>query len=331
MANNLSFVSVIIPCRNEEKFISKCLDSVLNQDYPKEKTEVLVVDGLSNDKTKEIVKSYSQKYSFIKVLDNPQRFIPFGLNIGIKNAKGEIIVRLDAHAIYEKDYISKSLKYLIEYNVDNVGGIIKTVPLKATLAAKSIAFCLSSFFGVGNSFFRRGSKKPREADTVLGGCYKKEIFEKIGLFNEKLLRSEDIELNKRLRKAGGKIILAPDIVALYYPQSNFKSFLRHNLTDGFWATYPLKFGVRIFSLRHLIPLFFVLGFLAGLILGFFFLWGKVIFILIFGTYLLVSLFFSLKAAIKDDPRYLFSLPIAFFSRHFGYGLGSLFGLIKLLR
>jgi len=324
------FVSVIIPCRNEEKYIGQCLDSVIAQDFPKENLEVLVIDGTSGDKTKEVVKKYSDKHSFVKVLDNPQKFIPFALNIGIKNAKGEIIIRLDAHASYGKDYISKSLKYLTEYNADNVGGIIKTLPAKATLTAKSIAFCLSSFFGVGNSFFRRGSEKPREADTVLGGCYKKEIFEKIGLFNEKLLRSEDIELNKRLRKAGGKIILVPDIVAFYYPQADFKSFLRHNFTDGIWATYPLKFGVKIFSFRHLIPLFFVLGFLAGLILGLFSLWGKVIFVVIFGIYLLLSLFFSLKPAVKDDPRYLFSLPIAFFSRHFGYGLGSLWGLVKII-
>ena len=125
MNEQLLFVSIIIPCRNEEKYIGKCLQSIIEQNYPKDNLEVLVVDGMSEDRTREIVENYSQKYSFIKLFDNPKKFTPFGLNIGIKEAKGEIIMRMDAHAGYEKDYISKCVRYLENYDADNVGGAMK--------------------------------------------------------------------------------------------------------------------------------------------------------------------------------------------------------------
>jgi len=314
MKDKAILVSVIIPCRNEKDYISRCLDSIAAQDFPKENLEVLVVDGFSEDKTREIVKKYAEKYPFIKLLNNPKKYIPFALNIGIKESRGEVIIRMDAHASYESSYIRKCLENLRSGKVDNVGGIIKTLAPKKSLTSKTIALVLSHPFGVGNSYFRAGSKKPRLVDTVFGGCYKKEVFEKIGLFDERLIRSQDIEFNKRLRNAGGKILLVPDIIAYYYPSASFLNFFNHNFKDGFWTIYPLKFGVRIFSFRHLIPLFFVLT------LG----WS-------IWPYLLISLFFSFKLALREkDVRLFFLMPIAFFCRHFGYGLGSLWGLIKLL-
>lgn len=334
MFNKLPFVSVIIPCRDEELFIGKCLESIILQDFPKENLEVLVINGNSEDETRKIVKEFALKYPFIRPLDNPQKFTPFGLNIGIKASRGEIIIRMDSHAGYEKDYISKCVRYLQESGADNVGGVIKTLPAKNTLQARAIAKVLSHPFGAGASYFRIGSKKPRFVDTVFGGCYKREVFDPppggIGFFNEKMIRSQDIEFNKRLKKAGGKILLHPDIVAYYYPQADFRKFFKHNFTDGFWTTYPLKFKVRFFSLRHLMPLFFAAGFSGSLILGFFSIWFKILFILIFGSYLLINLFFSFKIALKEDLRYSFILPPVFFNRHFAYGLGSLWGLIKIL-
>jgi glycosyltransferase involved in cell wall biosynthesis len=312
-----SFISIIIPCRNEDKYIGGCLDSILGQDFPKENLEVLVVDGASEDKTKEIIKDYAERRPFIKLLENPKKFTPFGLNIGIKASKGEIIIRMDSHAGYEKDYISKCVKYLKESGADNVGGIIKTLPAKNTLAARAIAKVLSHPFGAGSSYFRIGSKEPRFVDTVFGGCYKRGVFspspDGVGLFNEKMLRSQDIEFNKRLKKAGGKILLRPDIVAYYYPQSDFWKFFKHNFTDGFWTIYPLTFKVKFFSFRHLIPLFFVLTLPLSI-------W----------PYILLSLFFSFKIAMEEDLRYFFILPSAFLNRHFAYGLGSLWGLIKII-
>ena len=329
--NSQTLVSAIIPCRNEEKFIGKCLDSVIAQDFPKDNFEILVIDGMSDDKTRETINEYVKKYPFIKLLDNPKKFTPFALNIGIKNAKGEVIVRMDAHSVYIKDYISKCIKYLKEYEVDNVGGIWKIMPSEKTLINKAIALVSSSFFGAGNAHYRTGySKGPKFVDTVFLGCYKKETFEKIGLYNENLARSYDMEFNSRLRKAGGKILLFPDIITYYYPKPTLKEFFGHNLLDGIWAIYPLKFGASL-KLRHYVPFIFVLSLIFSLILSFFFKPTIYLFLFIIGLYLLASLFFSISIAIREKNLGLFFvLPLAFACRHFGYGLGSLVGLIKLI-
>jgi glycosyltransferase involved in cell wall biosynthesis len=328
MKNSLSFVSIIIPCRNEEEFIAKCLDSIISQDYPKESFEVLVIDGMSEDKTRAIIDRYKMQNTRNKVrlLENPQKYTPFGLNIGLKSAKGDLIIRMDAHASYQKDYISKCVKYSKECNADNVGGAIKTLPAKNNLISKSIASCLSSSFGAGSSF-RLGAKRIKEADTVFGGCYKKEVFQKIGFFNEKLRRSQDLEFNLRLKKAGGKILLAPNIISYYYPSSNIKDFLKHNFYDGVWAIYPLKFVKTSFKLRHYAPLIFVLSLLGTGLLGIFFQIFLRLFLLIIGLYFLANFYFSLRVAEKKKKfGYLFSMPIIFTIRHMAYGLGSAWGI-----
>ncbi len=312
---NLTMVSVIIPCLNEEKFISDCLDSIIANDYPKDNLEVLVVDGMSADKTREIVRNYKEKYSFLKLLDNPKVITPAAMNVGIKNSKGEIIIKMDAHSVYEKDYISKCVEHLKQSGADNVGGVLKAIPSKNSLSAKAIAISLSHFFGAGGSYFRIGVSEPREVDTVAFGCYWKKIFDKIGLFDERMAKIEDLELNLRLRKAGGKIMIFPDIKAFYYPSSdNLKNFLKHNFIDGIWTTYPLKFGFVSGSWRHYVPLIFILTLRLSV-------W----------PYLLLSLFFSLKIAIMEkDIKLFFVMPLVFGIRHFGYGIGSLVGLIKLI-
>lgn len=312
---NLVSVSIIIPCRNEEKFIGQCLDSIIANDYPKNRLEILVVDGMSEDRTREILDKYEREYSFIKILNNPKKITPVALNLGIKQAKGEIIMRADAHTTYEKDYVSKCLKYLDEYRADNVGGLWITVSRDDTFVGKAIALTLSHPFGAGNAYYRIGSsKEPRWVDTVPFGCYRKEIFKKIGPYNENLMRSQDMEFNLRLKKAGGKILLVPDIVSYYYPKSNLKDFFLHNFEDGIWAIYPLKFIKFPFQLRHYLPLIFVLTSPLSI-------W----------PYTLFSLLFSAQIAIREkDFSYFFLMPIAFFLRHFGYGLGSIFGLIRCL-
>lgn len=328
---NPPFVSIVIPCRNEENYIGRCLDSIVSQDYPKEKMEVLLVDGASEDKTREIAEQYSKRFSFIKILPNPRKFTPFGLNLGIKAARGEVVARMDAHADYDEEYISKCVKYLKKYGADNVGGAIQTLPEKNTLISRAIALSLSHFFGAGGSDFRLGAKEPRWVDTVFGGCFRKEIFDKIGLFNEKLIRSQDLEFNLRLKKAGGKILLAPDIICHYYPKSNFSDFFFHNFRDGIWSVYPLKFGLK-FSLRHFIPLIFVSGLIFLLVFS---LFSEAFFHLLLSVvffYFLASFFFSLEIALKNrETGLFFVLPLAFAVRHFGYGLGSFGGLLKILK
>lgn len=291
-------ITIIVPAFNEEKYIKKCINSILKQDY--DGFEILIVDGMSTDRTKEIAKSFQ-----VEVLDNPKRIKSCALNIGIKKAKGDVIIIMDAHAKYAKNYVSKCVKYLKEYKVDNVGGAVKTIPSANTLIARSIAISLSHPFGVGNSRFRKGVDKPIEVDTVFCGCFRREVFEKIGYYNEELVGSQDIELNLRLKKAGGKILLMPDIVSYYYPKATLKEFFLHNIHDGFWILYPLK-------LRHYIPLIFILTLPISIF-----------------PYIITSLFFSAKIAWqRKDIKYFFSLPLVFAARHFGYGIGSIKKVLK---
>src|SRR3989344_4013117 len=309
MKNNLPLISIIIPCRNEEKYIKARLDSLMEGGYPLEKIEVLVVDGMSIDKTREIIKEYSSRFPFIKLLDNPNKETPFAFNIGIKQANGDIIIILSAHTSDRRDFILNYAKYLREYNADSVIGVIKAIPSKDTLVSKAIAICLLSFFGAGNSYFRIGVNKPKWIDTA-GSCYKREVFEKIGLFNEKLKRSQDMDFSIRLRNAGMKTLLVPDIITYYYPKDNLKDFFLHNIEDGIWAILPLKFTKRPMKLRHYIPLIFVLTLPVSIWL-----------------YIPVSLYFSFQTAFKEkNIRYFFMMPIVFAIRHFGYGIGSLWGL-----
>ncbi|GMX57761.1 MAG: hypothetical protein YFSK_0890 [Candidatus Yanofskyibacterium parasiticum] len=331
MENEKKILSIIIPCRNEEKFIGKCLDSVAAQDYPKENFDVLAVDGMSDDGTRKIIGDYREKFPFIKLLDNPEKFTPFAMNIGIKNAKGDFIIFMGAHAEYALDYVSRCVTAAEKSNADNVGGIAKISSCQG-LPAKAIAGVLSSPFGAGDARYKTLlPKEPIETDTVFGGCYKKEVFSKIGLFDERMIRSQDMEFNMRLKKAGGKIMLFPDIVVNYYPKSNFREFFVHNFWDGVWAIWPLRIMKTTFKLRHYLPLFFVLSFLGLGILSF--IWQPFLFLLFFeaGLYFVASIYFSAKISFNEKEwRLLFFLPIAFAARHFGYGVGSVFGLIKLL-
>ena len=328
---NFPFVSIIIPCRNEDKFISECLDSILNNDFSKDKIEIIIVDGESDDKTIEIVKEYSEKFSFIKLLNNPKKIAASALNIGIKEAKGNIVIRMDAHAIYDNTYISKCVYYLEKYKADNVGGIIAITPRNNTIVGKGIVKAMSSFLGAGGAKYKLGSKKFEEVDTVPFGCFRREIFDKVGFFNENLKRSQDMEFNLRLKKAGGKIYLFPDIISHYYVRSSLKDFLLHNFKDGIWAIYPFKFTRTLFKLRHYVPLAFVSGLICLFLMSLFLRPFLYMFYAIIFLYLSILVYAGIKVSLKEkDATYLLSLPISLITRHFGYGFGSIVGIIKLL-
>ena len=319
-------VSIIIPCRDERRFIEKCLLSIIANDYPKESLQVLVVDGMSEDGTREILNQFSGKYPFIKMLDNPKKIVPVALNIGIKQARGNVIIRMDAHNVYGKDYISKCVKYLRKYNIDNVGGICITLPGRNTLLAQSIALALSHPFGVGNAHFRIGLKGPKYVDTVPFGCYKREVFEKIGLFDEDLVRNQDDELNVRLQRNGGKILLVPEIVSYYYARDSLEKLWKMYFQYGYFKPLVVQKVGAVLTWRQLIPTIFVgtltlVGLLS--ILSKYFFW---LFLLIIGLYLSCNLVFSLAIALKKGPNLLLVLPISFATLHFSYGLGYVKGL-----
>ncbi|MBP8990878.1 MAG: glycosyltransferase family 2 protein [Spirochaetes bacterium] len=327
---NKPYVSIIIPCRNEENYIIKSLESVINQDYPKDKLEILIIDGVSTDNTKNIVIQFSKNYNFIKVLDNEKKFKSFALNIGIKNSKGDIIIIIDAHTTYKSDYISKCVNLLNSNHIDNVGGISITLPSKDTVIANAISIVLSNPFGVGNSYFRIGIKKPTLVDTVPYGCYKREVFDKIGYFNENLIRNQDIEFNLRLKKNGGRILLTPDIVSYYYARPDLKSFFNQNYLNGFWIFYGMKYAKFPFSIRHLIPLSFILSIIFTLFISLFSDYSFYLFIFILSLYFIFICFFSLKIILKHNIKYLIPIIFSFITLHISYGLGSFVGLVKLL-
>lgn len=327
--NEYPYITTIIPCRNEEIFIGKCLESILDNNYPKDKLEVLVVDGMSEDNTGDIIKKYTENYPFIKYFENSSKIQSSAMNIGVRHAKGDIIIRMDAHTTYDKDYFSKCINCLDKYNADNVGGICITMPGNDTAMAKAIALSLSHPFGVGNSYFRIGLKEPKSVDTVPFGCYRKEVFDRIGLFNENLVRNQDIEFNIRLKNAGGKIILVPDIESYYYARTKLKDLARNNFWNGFWVIYSTKFAKMPFSIRHLIPLVFVTSLMSSLIGSIFYAPLAYIFSLIFTAYFITSVFFSINISFSKGLKLIPLLVPTFFTLHFSYGLGSIWGFIRL--
>lgn len=329
----MKFISIIIPCRNEESFIGRCLDSILANDYPRELLEILVIDGMSDDRTRTIVQGYVQRHLLIRILDNPKKVTPCALNIGIASAKGEVIMRMDAHATYDREYISRCVKSMDQYQADNVGGVWKIMPRNNTIIDKAVTMSLSHQFGIGNAHYRmEGSKEPRWVDTVPFFCYKREVFQKIGLFNESLARGQDMEFNLRLKHAGGRTLLVPDIVSCYYARSDMKSFIRHNWSNGVWAILPFLYtDVMPISWRHLVPLVFVSGVLSAaalaplLPLGIWLLMGIGI------MYFVTNFAASVQVALREkEIRYLLLMPFVFGALHFSYGLGSLWGLVRVI-
>jgi cellulose synthase/poly-beta-1,6-N-acetylglucosamine synthase-like glycosyltransferase len=332
LRDSLPMVSLVIPCRNEEKFIGSCLDSIIANDYPKESLEVLAIDGMSEDGTRAVLEDYAKEYRWIRLLENPKRITPVALNMGIATAKGEIIIWMSAHNQYERNYISRSVENLNKYGADNVGGVMKTLPRLDNFIGHAIVASLSHRFGVGNSYFRVRTDEPKWVDTVFGGCYRREVFDRVGLFNENLVRGQDMEFNLRLKKAGGKTLLVPDIVCYYYARSDMKSFWKHNWTNGVWAILPFIYSPIVpVSWRHLVPLVFVGSLLVTAALGLLWMPFFCLFLTILGSYVLVSLAASFQIAWRErDPRYLILMPFVFGMLHFGYGFGSLWGAIKLM-
>lgn len=319
-------ISIIIPCRNEKNFISACLQSIVENDYPKDHLEVLVVDGMSEDGTRDIILELTEKYFFIKMLDNPKKITPCALNIGIKNARGEIIMRMDAHNIYPPNYISDLIAWLEKSGADNVGGICITKAANDTPKAQAIALALSHPFGVGNAYFRIGSSEPRWVDTVPFGCYRREVFERIGLFDEELVRNQDDEFNLRLKKSGGKILLIPQIVSYYFARDSLIKLWRMYWQYGYFKPLVARKIGGILTFRQIVPGIFVASLSSCLISGIFIYSTFKIFYILIGSYLITNMVTSLTAAPKINFRTKLWLMISFPILHFSYGLGYLKGI-----
>lgn len=320
-----AFISVVMPVYNEEKYIENCIDSLLLQDYPQECMEWIFVDGMSSDRTRELIGYYIEKYpKLIKLLSNPNKTVPYAMNIGIKEATGKYIIRLDAHADYNKDYISKCVYYLDMTDADNVGGVAETK--SKGFVGNAIAKMLSSRFGVGNSEFRTNGESGY-VDTVPFGAFRREVFEKWGGYDERLTRNQDNEMNYRIRKNGGKIYLSSDIKLSYYCRDSIKGISDMAVKNGKWNVITMKLCPGSMGVRHFIPLAFLLSLIILPIAGIIYhpIWW--LFVLEMALYFSLDCLFSAKQA--SGIKEFFLLVVLFPIFHITYGAGSLKGILKL--
>jgi cellulose synthase/poly-beta-1,6-N-acetylglucosamine synthase-like glycosyltransferase len=325
--NSFPFVSVIMPVRNEASFIERGLGAVFSQDYPADRLEVLVADGMSTDATREIVRSLQNGHPQVRLIDNLGRIVPTGLNAAMAQARGDIIVRVDGHCEIAPDYVRRCVDHLLHDGVDGVGGPLETIG--DTLLAKAIATAMSSTFGVGGSAFRTVSNKTMLADTVAFPAYTRRIMDKAGGFDEELVRNQDDEYNYRLRKLGGKILLAANVQARYYSRTSLRSLWRQYFQYGYWKVRVLQKHPRQMQPRQFVPPLFVAALLFTLLLTPISPIAACLFgLAIVGSYLVVNLAASVLAARQTKWRLLPHLPIIFTVLHLSYGLGFLTGLVS---
>jgi len=290
--------------------------------------EIIVVDGMSDDGTRKILSEYSMNYPFIKFLDNPKRITPAALNIGVKASKGDIIIRVDAHAVYEANYISTLVNGLIMYKAENIGGIRNTALIHDSPVSLAISVAISHPFTAGNAYYRTGSDNVREVDTVWCGCFRKDLFDRIGYYNENIIRTEDRDFNARIREINGRIILDPSTKCTYFPRTELWNYCKWNTYGPFRLFYNHKFThVKMVSWRNFVPALFIL---YHLVVAFAFFYSPSIGLFIsipLVLYWLLVFFFSLQKALFFKSVFL--VPAMFLVTvitHYGYGLGSLGGM-----
>jgi len=319
-------VSIVVPCRNEAAHIGRCLDSILATEHPRAELEVLVVDGRSDDATRTIVGRYATRHPMIRLLDNPQRIVPTALNIGIRAAAGEVILRMDAHAVYPPDYVPKLIEALRQTGADNVGGRVVTLPDGPGPVARAIALALAHPFGVGNSYFRIGARTMREVDTVPFGCYRRDTFVRFGEFDEELVRNQDDEFNHRLVRQGGRVLLVPDVVSDYYARGSLRQLARMYYQYGYFKPLVARKVGAVLTVRQLVPAAFMSSLAATAIWSWFSSLGLVAFTGLAGSYALAVAGSALVAGRRFGLRCTAALAASFVIIHFAYGAGFLRGL-----
>ena len=322
-----STVSVLIPCRNEELYISKLIENVLAQDYPKNLLEVFFIDGRSEDKTVEIIHRYISENEHFKLIPNPDMYVPFGLNKAISASSGKVILRMDAHSIYPKNYISELVSHLFDLAAENVGGVWNIRPANDSHVAEAIAFSNGHPFGIGNAQYRYAENDIRLVDTVPFGCYPRRVFDNIGLFDEDLIRNQDDEFNARLKKNGGKIFLIPSVKIDYFARPNFRLMSKMFYQYGLYKPLVNKKLGQISTVRQLFPALLIIGTVTGIGLGI--IWSFFVpFILIpWVLYSVIAFSIGTKHFLKFKKlKTSLLIPLSFLIIHLSYGWGYLKGL-----
>jgi len=320
-------VSIVLPCRNEQGYIQDCLQSALNQEPPEGGFEILVADGMSTDGTREYLDQMAKEHSQIHVLDNPGRIVSTGLNAAIRAARGEIIVRMDAHTIYAPDYVRQCLAVMSETGADNVGGPMQTTAKKFMERAIRAAF--HSTFAVGGA---RSHQVGYEGyvDTVIYGCWKKEVFERIGYFDEELVRNQDDEHNLRLARAGGRIYQSTRIRSWYHVRGSVRTLFRQYMQYGYWKVLVVRKHRMPASWRHLVPGAFVACLCLLAVLGLFWfpaLWGAIGLAVLYAVATLTA---AVVIAARTKWTLLPILPVVVSCFHMGYGYGFLRGILDFV-
>lgn len=323
----LPFVSVLLVTRNEKDYIRISLMSLIGQTYPKDHYEIIIADGMSDDGTLAVIEELQERYnsdSFrISVVPNEKRILAAGWNLAIRAAKGEYVVRIDAHAEAAADFIEKNVGTILTVDAVCVGGRLTSRTLKGD--DDIVSKVLSSPFGVGNSTFRV-SDKAGYADTAVYGLYRKGVFDEVGYFDEAMVRNQDIELHGRIRKAGYRFYFNPQIRSVYYTRNTTGKMLRQAYANGLWNMILLRKKSAALSLRHLVPFAFVVYLLLSLVGGFFFYPIWLVCLGVVGLHLLLGLYFAAKKT--HEIREIVRMPWLFMSLHLAYGAGYLGGIFK---
>ena len=321
-----TLISVIIPVRNEQRHISDLITSILSQDYPENKYEIIICDGLSEDKTIQIIERFQKKYNNIKIIQNNNKIIPIGFNKGLNESIGEIIIRVDGHSQLSPDYFKRSIQLLENIDNDIVGGGIETISYGSIGSAISIA--QSSYFGVGNVRFRsQHHSDPFYVNTLAFGAHRRELFTEIGGYAEEMICNQDDEFNYRAIQAGKKILMDPSIKTKYFSRSNFSKLFKQYFNYGYFKVRVLQKRRMIFSIRHFIPSIFIISIISSLIIGNIMQQPLVSYGVLL-LYMIVNVISSIYFSTK-----ILLIPLIFISfwvLHFSYGLGFLYGLFRFI-
>jgi glycosyltransferase involved in cell wall biosynthesis len=338
-------VSVILPCRNEAAHIESCLNSILLQDVAEGDLELIVADGMSTDGTREILQRLANLNPQVRVIENPSGIVSTGLNAAIRAARGQVIVRMDAHTEYSVDYVQRCLETLNRMAVENVGGPARTKA--STFRQKAIAAAYHSPFSVGGARFH-DSEFEGFVDTVTYGCWPRDVFNRFGYFDEELVRNQDDEHNLRIVRGGGRIWQSPQIKSWYQPRSSLSALFKQYVQYGYWKVRVIQKHKLPASWRHLVPGAFLLSLLSlfllstfcflvselsgpsPLVFRFSFLLAASCFTGLLSVYALAVLAASVHTAPKSEWKLLPVLPAVFACYHFGYGYGFLRGVWDFL-
>lgn len=319
-------VTVIVPMRNEEHHIGPCLDALLNQSYPLDRLEVLVVDGRSTDRSRVIAAKYQDRFPDVLILlDNERRTAPAALNLALGLAHGEVVIRVDAHVVVATDFIERTVATLEKSGAECAGG--RVIHRGHNWITCSMAAVLSSPFGVGNAKFRYAISA-QYVDTVAFGGYRRDIFDRVGCFDERLTRNQDIEFNWRLRASGGRILFDPRIRSYYSVRPSLGGFVRQAYLNGYWNIITLRLHPRALSWRHFTPLIFLLVTLGGLVVG---LLARPVWVLlegVWGLYAVLAAVSSVLASARGGWDLLPPMMLLFPALHLSYGFGSLVAVVR---